>query len=434
MKRFLYITVLSVFSTVSFARGGKHFSIPESVFDSIYHEVKTPYEYGYFLTGGLTDLFPPTNVPLGERLSSDPGIVGNPIVFRIPGDRKYVYMSFTYHDGIGYQTGLARSRDFVSWEAVGVMIDNTSYNHTSNWDKYHAGGYIMRDHVWGKTPYPHRAVVDGPYKGLYSMTYLGSNEPYNENGNVSQGIAFSDRIFEKDGSVAKWWRYENPILSPDEGYAYEAGACWKSEAIWDEKNNRYAIFYNASRKIPECLCQAYSKDLIHWEREPSNPVIGPEEHEGYLWGKSHSGDPDVVKIGNYWVIFYFSTTPNGIVDVFAVSTDMVHWQQSFRPLLTCNSTWSNTYAHKPCVIKQNGVVYHYYVAYGNIGYISAVNTSIDLSILKTALAIPEGKYPQRQYKAIQKAIGKLQNSLIEENGSLESIEKAIKNLVTTQVP
>jgi hypothetical protein len=49
-------------------------------------------------------------------------------------------------------------------------------------------------------------------------------------------------------------------------------------------------------------------------------------------------------------------------------------------------------------------------------------------VLKTALAIPEGKYPPRRYKAIQKAIKNLQNRLLEENGSLKSIEKAIKIL------
>jgi hypothetical protein len=47
-----------------------------------------------------------------------------------------VYMPFTYLSGIGYQTGLARSRDFLGWEAVGVMIDNTSYNHTGNYDAF----------------------------------------------------------------------------------------------------------------------------------------------------------------------------------------------------------------------------------------------------------------------------------------------------------
>ena len=115
--------------------------LSEDLFQSIYEEVKTPYEYGIVLSysGVGTDTF-------------DSDLIDNPNVFAIPGDDTYVYMTYVGHDGTGYRTGLARSMDMLHWEKVGKILEN---GEPGAWDEYNAAGYIVRDHEWGELPTPH---------------------------------------------------------------------------------------------------------------------------------------------------------------------------------------------------------------------------------------------------------------------------------------
>ena len=200
------------------------------------------------------------------------------------------------------------------------------------------------------------------------------------------------------------------------------------QAIWDEENSRYVGFYNAASG-PEVMCQAYSEDLTHWEREATNPVLNQDTSpSGDVWGDSHNADADVVKIGDYWVMFYFTSSPGGIIDSFAVSKDMVHWEKSYIPLTERNSTYSSTYAHKPCVVKKNGVVYHYYNAVGSEGRLIALDTSIDLSALQRAQAISPDDCSEAWYQGLQEKITALQTELRADDGSLERIQAALSAL------
>ena len=45
------------------------------------------------------------------------------------------------------------------------------------------------------------------------------------------------------------------------------------------------------------------------------------------------------------------------------SKDLVNWKAwKGEPLIKSECEWENRHAHKSCVIKENGVVYHYYCA------------------------------------------------------------------------
>lgn len=386
-------------------------NVSKSVIDRIYEEIKTPYEYALILR------------PSAISGNYDSNLVDNPNVFCIPGEDEYVYMTFVGHDGEGYRTGLARSKDFISWEKLGLILDNGINSvGTGRWDSYNAGGYIVRDHVWGEIPTPH---VNSD--GKFCMTYLASDQAGYEAGIKKAGIAFSDSVFNADGSLTQWVRYENPVLSGDAGYAYEKNTIWKMQAIYNAEENLYYGFYNAA-KDPEIMCGVTSPDLLHWTRMENNPLLTVDTApDGGVWGASHNADADVVKIGDYWVMHYFTSTPsNGIVDSFAVSSDLVHWTKSYIPTVERNSTWSSVYAHKPCVIKHNGVVYHYYNAVGSEGRSIAVNTSVDLSVLKQAqdlVSVGDGKQ-----MAVLKAINELQMELRKPGGSVAEIVAARDSL------
>jgi predicted GH43/DUF377 family glycosyl hydrolase len=107
----------------------------------------------------------------------------------------------------------------------------------------------------------------------------------------------------------------------------EKSKIWKSQLHY--LGGEYVAFYNAGLyDFPEeRICIAYSDDLATWRREDRNPVIlESTDAGGAAWGAVINGDPDVVKIGEYWVMFYFADTPteHGIVDTFAVSPDPSH--------------------------------------------------------------------------------------------------------------
>ena len=92
-----------------------------------------------------------------------------------------------------------------------------------------------------------------------------------------------------------------------------------------------------------------------------------------------SGDPQVVRLGDLWVMFYFGHRwkPKAF-DTFAVSRDLVHWTKwEGAHLVEPSEPWDETFAHKPWLLKHEGVVYHFYCAVGREGRVIALATSRD---------------------------------------------------------
>jgi predicted GH43/DUF377 family glycosyl hydrolase len=117
---------------------------------------------------------------------------------------------------------------------------------------------------------------------------------------------------------------------------------------------------------------ATSHDMVHWQHYGKVPVIDN--------GKGISGDPQIVRIGDLWVMFYFGAGwQPGAFDTFAVSRDLVHWTKWTGPnLLQPSEPWDKTFAHKPWLLKHDGVVYHFYCAVAGDDRTIALATSVDL--------------------------------------------------------
>jgi predicted GH43/DUF377 family glycosyl hydrolase len=139
----------------------------------------------------------------------------------------------------------------------------------------------------------------------------------------------------------------------------------------------FVMFYNAKVKNGyERIGMAVSQDLVNWKRYGPNHVLGNGEEKR----NGMSGDPQLVRMGDLWVMFYFGAgwKPKAF-DTFAVSRDLVNWTQWEGPhLVEPSEPWDKTYAHKPWVLKHDGVVYHFYCAVGNEGRVIALATSKDL--------------------------------------------------------
>jgi predicted GH43/DUF377 family glycosyl hydrolase len=211
------------------------------------------------------------------------------------------------------------------------------------------------------------------------MSYIGGHLQGYETDPLSLGIAWS----KTPNQPLEWMRLsQNPVLGPSQPDArdFERLTLYKSNIIWDQKKSLgfpFVMFYNAKTKNGfERIGMAVSSDMVSWRRYGARPVVanGEEQQRGI------SGDPQIVKMDDLWVMFYFGAgwKPKAF-DTFACSYDLVTWTKWDGPnLIEPSEPWDKTYAHKPWVIKHNGVVYHFYCAVGDQGRNIALATSKDL--------------------------------------------------------
>jgi predicted GH43/DUF377 family glycosyl hydrolase len=317
---------------------------------SVYDEVKTPFKFGIVLRGATNEM------------------VDCPTIFSRQGTWYMMYVSIT--DKIGYETYLARSQDLLDWTRLGKVL---SFGH-KGWDAWQAdGGFALVNTAWGGD------ASISTYKGKYWMSFIGGAKQGYEPDPLSIGLAWT-----KDPTKAvEWTRLkQNPILTPCDADVreFERLTLYKSTIIHDKSRSLgspFVMFYNAKVKNGyERIGIATSKDMLKWSRWGTNCVLanGEEKQNGI------SGDPQIVRMRDLWVMFYFGAgwKPKAF-DTFAASRDLAHWTKWEGPhLIEPSEPWDETYAHKPWVLKHNGVVYHFYCAVGNKGRVIALATSRDL--------------------------------------------------------
>ena len=318
----------------------------------VYDEVKTPFKYGIVVRPGA-----------GE-------VVDCPSVVRA-GDRWF--MAYIVNQNkVGYETLLAESADLLTWKPLGKILPFAQ----TGWDAWQGdGGFALVDHEWGGS-----AKLQG-YEGKYWMTYIGGAQHGYEPDPLSIGLAWTATPTE----AKLWTRFaDNPILAPGDKdvRSFEAKTLYKSQVIWDRAETLgapFVMFYNGKEQGGgghERIGMATSKDMIHWRRYGTEPVIANVGESKW----AISGDPQVVRMGDLWVMFYFGAfwRPNAF-DTFAVSRNLVHWTKWEGPdLIAPSEPWDKQFAHKPWVLKHDGVVYHFYCAVGTEGRAIALATSVDM--------------------------------------------------------
>jgi predicted GH43/DUF377 family glycosyl hydrolase len=315
----------------------------------IHEQVRTPFKYGIIL-----------HPPAGK-------VVDCPSVFRF-GDAWY--MVYVQADTkIGYETMLARSENLLEWKALGAILPFGDHG----WDQWQAdGGISLVDHNWGGSCAP------ASFQGRYWMSYLGGAKQGYEPDPLSIGLAWSKHPDKPE----PWTRLDsNPALSPNQPDArlFEKKTLYKSTIIHDQSemlHHPFVMFYNGKQEgkhATERIGMAVSQDMVHWSRFGAGPVIDNGE-------RGISGDPQIVRIGDLWVMFYFGHVwrPKAF-DTFAVSRDLVHWTRwEGENLVEPSEPWDQTFAHKPWVLKWEGTVYHFYCAVGDQGRAIALASSRDL--------------------------------------------------------
>lgn len=328
-------------------------TVDEATMQRVYETAKTPHKYGIVLRG----------LP-SEQIDC-------PNVFR-HGDRWFmVYIAF---DGRGYETRLATSADLLAWEPLGPILPRSG----QGWDaEQAAGGLALIDPRWDGT------WELQTHEGRYWLSYLGGAKTGYETPPLSIGLASTD-----DPAAARAWvrHAGNPVLGSGDAdaRAFERGTLFKSYIFRDPEQTLGAPFvmaYNArAPKDSERIGLAVSHDLKTWKRYGDAPVLENVRPPDVKRRGVISGDPQIVRMGELWVMFYFGAFWRpGAFDTFAVSRDLVHWTKWNGPdLVAPSKPWDREYAHKPWLVRHNGVVYHFYCAVGDQGRVIALATSHDL--------------------------------------------------------
>ena len=310
----------------------------------IYDEVKTPYKYGVVVR------------------SPDGALSDSPCVFR---HGLSWYMIYITMNEFGYSTRLAKSSDLLKWIDKGEILKHKG---NADWDGQQSAGYAaLQDCVWGGSYELQK------FDGKYWMTYLGGALKGYETDPLAAGLAYSP-----DPSEPKeWTRLPSPVITAKDKDAgeWESLTVYKTNVILDKAKtfgSRFIVFYNAKRESGyERIGMAFSDDLVNWKRYEKNPIIDS--------GKGLSGDPQVAKIGDIWVMFYFGADyKQGAFETFACSYDLKNWTRWNGPnLVSPSEDFDKKFAHKPWVVKHDGVVYHFYCAVGSQGRVIALATSKD---------------------------------------------------------
>ncbi|MBR5508031.1 MAG: glycosylase [Clostridia bacterium] len=315
-------------------------SISKEKMQEVYEKIKTPYKYGAVIKD--------------DECWSD-----CPSVFRY-NDKWYMYYIMVHKNfsDSGYETHLASSDDLINWEYEGKLFERREDNH---WDSKQIAGYVaFADTDFGGTN-EIQMVND-----KYYISYLGGNLDGYETDPLSMGLSFAKT------PIGEFTRFENPIMSPSDPDAreYETLTLYRSNMFKDEAKatgHKYVNAYNAKAKDKkERIYLAVSDDGETWKRFLDSPIIdGTDKIDGLLI----SGDPQIVKIDNLYVMFYFRYVEDkGAYNTFACSENLTDWTiWEGEPLIKSEHFWENVYAHKSYVVKHGGVVYHYYCAENDKG-------------------------------------------------------------------
>ena len=389
MKKVLFISMLLA-STGAWAQ-----PVPQERMAQIYEAARTPYKYGMVVAPQQND----------RKYDC-------PTVFREGG--KW-YMTFVCYDGKdgtdgrGYETWMASSDDLLHWETQGRVLrlpypiskDDCDALTPPLWDQNQRGGFpALIDYQWGGT-YEMQA-----YKGRHWMTYIGGPGTGYEavNAPLSIGIASTS------GDIAtphQWDTRPVPLMSYDDRDAqwwerltqYKSTIYWikdKRQRVKGEEKYPFVMFYNAGGKDDthpkgERIGIALSKDMKRWHRYGGNPVFA-HDSDGTI-----TGDAQLVRMGDVWVMFYFSaynpTREYNAFNTFAASYDLVHWTDWTGPdLIVPSKPYDEMFAHKSCVVEHEGTVYHFYCAVNNAGQRGiALATSRHLGMSEVHFPTPDPK-------------------------------------------
>ena len=308
--------------------------IVESKMQEIYEQLKVPYK-------------------TGAVIKQDGRWIDSPVVFKDNGKYYMTYISIDDERKGGYIASLAVSDNLLKWDTLGEICVERD-----DWNCAQLGVYAqLQDVTFGGS---NELLKLG---GKYLFSTMGGSKYGYETDPLSMGLLMTEDFLNLNG----YTKFEQPILTGRDSDARkgETLTIYKADMFFDEAKTTgypYVCAYNAKDETHrESIYLAVSEDGIHWKRYLNEAIIFAFDCADSL---RINGDPQIVKIDEYYVMLYFVyDRAVGAYNTFAVSKDLKNWTKwQGKPLVEAEYEWENLWAHKQWVIKENGVVYHFYCA------------------------------------------------------------------------
>lgn len=156
------------------------------------------------------------------------------------------------------------------------------------------------------------------------------------------------------GDGVHWQRVGNqPVLYSER--PYEGPSVMNPFVLWEEETGLFRMWYAAGEQYePNTLAYAQSRDGIHWEKLPANPIFtGSREHP---WEQDRVGACQVVPHGGWHYLFYIGYEDIHTARIGAArSRDGISaWQRlPSNPIISPTpGGWDADACYKPAVLRE----------------------------------------------------------------------------------
>ncbi len=156
------------------------------------------------------------------------------------------------------------------------------------------------------------------------------------------------------------------------------GFCAPAALVLGDTVHLFYQSYNNKEKAPwsrelaaqDAICHAWSKDGVHFEREPTNPIFRP--HGAWTCGRAI--DAEIIPIGDRLFLYFASRDPAQKIQLIGVASAPLdsdfsrqHWTQLVdAPILKPELAWEDKCIEAPSLIRQGNKFYMFYAgAYNN---------------------------------------------------------------------
>lgn len=172
-------------------------------------------------------------------------------------------------------------------------------------------------------------------------------------------------------AYAKWEKNPNNPIFKAIPSSWESKDANSATVLYE--NNIYKMWYHGSEGNLYQIGYAESADGINWTRNPSNPILIPQNETGF--GETDVEEPVVIKVGNEYKMWFNSYDDNNrkYRIRLATSSGGLHWTKLPGAVLTGVLSWEDAGITNPHVLYKDGVYRMWYMAAGStsvwkIGY------------------------------------------------------------------
>ena len=172
----------------------------------------------------------------------------------------------------------------------------------------------------------------------------------------------------------------NATAKNSENPVLKQGNGWDADRVADPEvikvGDEWRIYY--SGRPERSIGVATSPDgLVDWSKRAENPVLTPGASGS--WDSSTAERPSVIKLGGKYYMWYTGSDGSTSQIGLATSDDGISWtKHDSNPVLTPNSSgWDSSHVYSQGVLYEGGTVYLFYTAKGSsseqIGYATSAD-------------------------------------------------------------